>query len=168
MLGALKFAAGGSTFTVMKHLAEAVIMSRLTYGIQLWGAGSTKTVINRIQVVQNLAMCWMTGKHKLTSTKELLTKMNWLSVNQLIFYHSFLMMFKVRNKQSPKFNYKQLNYTNNRARIDLTRRRWSKNVQVIYEKVDHGIRNERKISVFKKRIKVWIKKNIGILSDKGY
>ena len=37
----------------------------------------------------------------------------------------------------------------------------------MYEKVDQGIRNERKILVFKKRIKVWIKTNIGILSDKG-
>ena len=150
MLGALKLAAGGSAFTVKKRLAEAVILSRLTYGIQLWGAGSTMTVINRIQVVQNLAMCWVTGSHKLTSTKDLLTKMNWLSVNQLIFYHSFLLMYKVMKKQSPKFNFKQLNGNNTRARIDLTRRRWSKNVQTVYDKVDQGIKNERKISVFKR------------------
>ena len=70
-------------------------------------------------------------------------------------------------KQSPKFNFKQLNGNNTRARIDLTRRRWSKNVQTVYDKVDQGIKNERKISVFKRRIKVWIKNNIGILSEKG-
>ena len=77
------------------------------------------------------------------------------------------MMFKVQNRQSPTFNYKQLNCINNSARIDLTRRRWSKNVQDVYNKVDQGIKNERKISVFKRRIKVWIKNNIGILSEKG-
>ena len=78
------------------------------------------------------------------------------------------MTFKVRDKRSPKFNFKQLNNgTNKRARIDLTRRRWSKSMQVMYEKVDIGIRSERKISVFKKGIKTWIKKNISILSDKG-
>ena len=78
MLGALKFAAGGSNFTVKKRLVEAVIMSRLTYGIQLWGTGSAMSVLKRIQVVQNLAMCWVTGKHRLTSTKELLSRLNWL------------------------------------------------------------------------------------------
>ena len=77
------------------------------------------------------------------------------------------MLFKVCDKRSPKFIFKQLNNgTNNRARIDLTRRRWSKCMQVMYEKVDIGIRSERKILVFKKRIKTWIKKNISILSDK--
>ena len=50
MLGALKFAAGGSALEIKKRLAEAVIMSRLTYGTQLWGAGSAMTVIRRVQL----------------------------------------------------------------------------------------------------------------------
>ena len=78
MLGALKFAANGSSFKIKKRLAEAVIMSRITYGIQLWGPGSTKTVIKRIKVVQNLAMCWATNSHRLTKTSSLLIKLNWL------------------------------------------------------------------------------------------
>ena len=48
IIGALKFIAGGSSFKVKKRLAEAVIMARITYGIQLWGAVSAKSVIKRI------------------------------------------------------------------------------------------------------------------------
>ena len=102
MLGALQFAAGGSSFEVKKRLAEAVIMSRLTYGIQLWGAGSAKTLIRRVQTVQNLAMCWVSNSHRLTCTKTLLGQLDWLSVNQLIYYHSFLMMYKIKKKLAPK------------------------------------------------------------------
>ena len=47
-IGALKFAVGGSSMAIKKRLAEARIMSRIVYGIQLWGAGSTDTVIRRI------------------------------------------------------------------------------------------------------------------------
>ena len=129
-------------------------MSRLVYGIQLWGAGSTKSVIRRIQVVQNLAMCWVTNSHRLTSTTGMLTKLNWLLVNQLIYYHSFLLQYKVRKKSSPRYNLNQLsNGLNQRGRIDLTKQRWSKNIQDLYYTVDINIWNEDKISVFKQSIK---------------
>ena len=57
------------------------------------------------------------------------------------------------------------NGLNNRGRIDLTKRRWSINIQNIYNSVEVNIQNETKISVFKRRIKLWIKRNIDIFSD---
>ena len=119
-------------------------------------------------MVQNLAMCWVTNSHRLTSTKEMLSKLNWLSVNQLIYYHSFLLQYKVQKKSLPKHNLNQLNNSiNYRGRIDLTKRRWSRNIQDIYLTVDPNIRNEDRILVFKKRIKSWIRRNINIFSDNG-
>ena len=58
-IGALKFAAGGSNSTIKKRLADAVIMSRLIYGIQIWGAGSSDSTIRKVQTVQNLTMSWI-------------------------------------------------------------------------------------------------------------
>ena len=163
MLGALKYAAGGSSFSVKKRLAEAIIMSRIVYGIQLWGSGSAKTVIRRVQSVQNLVMCWVTSSHRLTSTKTLLGKLNWLSVNQLIFYHGFLLQYKVMRNKAPKMNFKQLNIgAEKMGRMDLTKNRWSNNIQMVYNSVSPDIRNELKISVFKKRIKSWIRVNIDV------
>ena len=149
-----------------KRLAEACIMSRITYGIQLWGPGSTPSVVRRIQVVQNLAMCWATNLNKFTRTKNLLTKLNWLSIHQLIYYHSFLIIYKITSKKTPRRNFRHLeNGPIFPGRIDLTKRRLSKTVLSIYKNVDPAIRNGEKISVFKKRIKIWIKKNIRIHSD---
>ena len=159
MLGALKFAAGGSHLHIKKRLVEAVIMSRIMYGIQFWGSGSSKTVVRRIQSVQNLAMCWITNSHRLTSTRKMLSQLNWLSVNQLVIYHRFLMIYKIRKKGLPKLNWKQLeNGLNTRDRIDLTKRRWPIRIQELYNTVDVSVWNETKISAFKRWIKIWIKK----------
>ena len=98
MLSALKFSAGGSKLSIKKRLVDAVMMSRIAYGIQLWGAGSSKSVVRIIQGVQNLSMCWITGSHRLTSTRAMLAILDWLSINQLIMYHGFLFIYKIRRK----------------------------------------------------------------------
>ena len=38
-----------------------------------------------------------------TSTELLLRQMGWLSVNQLIFYHSVLLVYKVKMSQRPRY-----------------------------------------------------------------
>ena len=166
MLGALKFAAGGSSFSVKKRLAEAIIMSRIVYGIQLWGSGSAKSVIRRVQSVQNLAMCWVTSSHRLTSTKTLLRRLNSLWVNQLIYFHGFLLLYKVKAKKVPKMNLNQLlKGSQKMGRMDLTKKRWSNNIQNVFNTVSPEIRNEVKISVFKRRIKSWIRVNIDVFGE---
>ena len=84
-------------------------------------------------------------------------------------YHGFLLIYKVRKKGSPKRNLIQLdNGLNRRGRIDLTKRRWSMKIQEVYNSVDINVWNETKISVFKRRIKLWIKRNIDIFSDEDF
>ena len=151
---------------IYPYLAEATIMSRIIYAIQLWGSGVTSSVIRQVQSVQNLAMVWITGKHRRTSTKELLKTVGWLSVQQLVYYHGFLTMYKVRNKGAPYYNLCHLNTRgNNKGRIALTRRRWSGLIQDMYLSMEPSIKNEPKISVFKRKIKQWIKNNIGIFNS---
>ena len=48
------------------------------------------------------------------------------------------------------------------GRMDLTKKRWSNNIQNVFNTVSPEIRNEVKISVFKRRIKSWIRVNIDI------
>ena len=52
-------------------------------------------------LLPNLVMSWVAGVLCLTSTKSLLRTLNWLSINQFIYYHSFLMIYKVNTKQTP-------------------------------------------------------------------
>ena len=55
-------------------------MSRLSYGLPLWGLGARTSVLKRVQTVQNQAACWILEKHRLTKTKDLLKEIGWLSM----------------------------------------------------------------------------------------
>ena len=141
------------------------MMSRLIYAIQIWGAGSSDSTLRKVQTVQNLTMSWISGLPRRTRTIDLLKKVKWLSINQLVYYHGFLSMYKIQKNGGPPYNLKHLNAGNHRrGRIDLTKRRWSSKIQRTYNTLELEIRNESKISVFKKKIKNWIINNIGVFN----
>ena len=71
-------------------------MSRLTYGIQIWGLSINKTPMKKIQRVQNLVMCWVLSRPFWTKITGLLDEMNWLSMFQLSCYHSLLLLWKLK------------------------------------------------------------------------
>ena len=136
------------------------------YGIQLWGAGSSNTIIRRVQSVQNLTMAWILNLPRQTRTIDLLKNVGWLSINQLIYYHGFLTIYKVKKNKSPLLNLTHLSTgLTRRGRIDLTKRRWSSRIQNTYNSLEPNIPNEAKISIFKKKIKSWIKNNIGVFNS---
>ena len=75
-------------------------------------------------------------------------------------------MYKIKKNRVPLYNFRQLEASlTNRGRIGLTRKRWSSAIQLLYNNLEPMIRNEQKISVFKKKIKAWIKSNIGIFNN---
>ena len=98
-------------------------MSRLTYGIQIWGINATKSTLQKVQTVQNLAMKWITGIKWGISTKQLLDKVNWLSIYQLAIYHSVLLLWKIKKYEEPSRTIEILQKSEkSKPRIDLTSR----------------------------------------------
>lgn len=70
-------------------------MSRLLYGIQIWGLSASNSQLERIQVGKNLAIRWMTNKNKYTNLTDLLLEADMLSINQLAMYHLILTFWKI-------------------------------------------------------------------------
>ena len=88
-------------------------------------------------------------------------ELNWLSINQLAFYHSALSIWKIERMGEPKRNYNSIIRGNERnGRIDLTDRIWSIRAQEIYRRMNSSVTGAGKVSQFKKRLKVWIRSNI--------
>ena len=77
-------------------------MSKLSYLIQLWG-GAAEYQLQSLQVVQNRAARAVTGQSWYTPTRLLLSKCNWLSVRQLIFYQTVLTTHKILAFQTPVY-----------------------------------------------------------------
>ena len=120
-------------------------MSRLTYGIAIWGLSAAKTTLNKVQMVQNLTMRWVTGINMGLSTKQLLDKMGWLSMYQLAIYHSVLLIWKIKNKMEPKRTTQILQTSlYSKPRIDLTSRIWSKIASKYFNKLDPNVKKLKK------------------------
>ena len=67
-------------------------MSVIVYMVAIWG-GTEKYVIRAVQVMQNRAARCITKLGWYTPTKTLLETCNWLSINQLVFYHTALQVW---------------------------------------------------------------------------
>ena len=89
-------------------VANGIVMSKLMYLITLWG-GAQQYLLGALQVQQLTAArvvcgfgCWGWSK------KRLLDKVGWLSVRQLIFFHTVLQAYKILNTGVPKAIYNSL------------------------------------------------------------
>ena len=116
-------------------------MSKLSYVIALWG-GCEVGLRKALQVWQNKVAQVVTRKDWTTSKRVLLQQCGWLSVNQLIFYNSVLLVFKVRQNKSPRYIYMMHNnwtypYTTRQAANDLIRVGVRPRLEVVKERLAH-------------------------------
>ena len=88
-LNALQKVSIHATFKTRLSAANGVFMSVLAYLIPLWG-GCEGYLVRAMQVLQNRAARQVTKLNWFTPTRKLLNQCNWLSISQLIFYHSAL------------------------------------------------------------------------------
>ena len=101
-LGALKKIGKVASFETRKMLANGIFMSKLTYLIPLWG-GCGVILRKCLQVVQNKVARVVTKLDWSTPPQKLLHQIGWLSVNQLMYYHSVLQVFNVKQHQTPRY-----------------------------------------------------------------
>ena len=101
-LGAIEKIKNLATFKNRKMVAEGIFMRKLSYLIALWG-GCGAVLKKSLQIIQNKVARAVTRLNWSTPAGELLHQCGWLSVNQLIFYHSVLLVFKVKLGQTPRY-----------------------------------------------------------------
>ena len=109
--------------------------------------------------MQNLAASWVSGLPRWTRTRDLLAGLGWLSIYQLSLYHSLLLIWKARHFGEPVRNVRMLD-ARNEGRIELTRRTLTVSADKLYWKLPINIRSLKKISLYKKSLKSWIKLNV--------
>ena len=106
-LNALKIVTKSASFKVRLMVANGIFMSKLIFQIALWG-GAEENLLNSVQKVQNKAARLVTNRSKYTPVKELLNQCGWLSVRQLVFFHSSVLIHKTMEVTYPKYIYSKL------------------------------------------------------------
>ena len=92
-----------ASFKTRKMIANGIFMSRLVYLIQVWGFGCTDYLTKSLQILQNRAARSVTGLDLFTPVKKLLQQCGWLSINQLVYYHTLVLVFRVKSERKPQY-----------------------------------------------------------------
>ena len=167
-----------ASFTTRLMVANGIVISKLCYLIQLWG-GCEGYLLHALQVVQNRAARVVTGCSWFTPTRKLLASCNWLSVKQLVEFQTLAMTHKIIMSDSPYYLSKRFStdytYKTRQATTGSIRRLSTPNNPHIfsYSSFTHRatrgsnnlppqIRSAQTMSLFKSKLKKWVKANIPI------
>ena len=74
----------------------------MVYCLPLFG-GCDKSEIKDLQVLQNKAAQIVMHAPPRSKRSDLYDKLEWLTVNQLIVYHTLITIFKIRQNKEPEF-----------------------------------------------------------------
>ena len=124
-INGLKKISKNATFNTRLMVANGAVMSRLVYMISVWG-GAQKYLLRALQVQQLNAARTVCGfLSRFWSKRKLLSRVGWLSVRQLIFFHTVLQAHKIITSGKPagilesistQHPYRTRNATNGRIR----------------------------------------------------
>ena len=175
-IGALKTIGRVANFKTRKMIADGIVMSRLIYLIELWG-GTSEYLLGSLQKAQNRAARVVTKLDWYTPAAELLKQCGWLSVHQLVVYHSVVMVYKVIQNESPKYLYSMFSTQYNRKtkqaqsatikhdrklRLGLTGSSFRWRAAKSFDELPLEIRSLKTLKAFKKAARKWIKSNTSL------
>ena len=127
----------------------------------LWG-GASQTMINRAQIVLNVAARWVTGLGKRTRVKDLMIAAGWLSIMEQIRTTTAISIWKTVHLHKPARMMQKLVCNQDLTlslpppRLISTRSCYKWRAVDLWNSLDPDLRNERSISRFKKRIKLQV------------
>ena len=149
-----------------KSIVQGVFNSVLCYCLPLFG-GCSDSEVRVLQVLQNRPAQMVLGCPPRTSRDLMFSKLGWLTVRQLIGYHTLIVIYRIRQSHQPEQLAAKLTKDNRQGRIML------KNVQlglyrngfiyrgsVLWNKLPENLRNEKKLGPFKRILKSWIEANL--------
>ena len=157
--------------SVRKVIAEGFFNSVLGYCLPLFG-GMDQFLLQELQVMQNRAARVVCSAPPLTRRIELLKKLGWLSVKQLIWYYTLILVFKIRGNKTPEYLAKFLGQESRSGRIRLEKQTLTLSLNSFchrganqWNQLPWDMRCQQKIGTFKKSLKKWIVKNVPPFSD---
>ena len=170
-INGLKKVCVNANFKTRLMVANGLVMSKLSYLIILWG-GAQQYLVRALQVQQLMAARIVCGSSSWRwSRRQLLTKVGWLSVKQLIFYHTVLQAHKTLSTGRPLSMYLSLSVefpretrsaTSGQIRqTDRCTASFAYRATQHYNKVPPDVRSGSLGSV-KSKLKRWIKTNLPI------
>ena len=119
--------------------------------------------VNMLQVQQNRAAQIVLSLPPRTSRKFMFDKLSWLTVKQLIAYHTLIAVYRIRQSKEPEYLAGILGKDNStghiimkNTRLGLYRSSFVFRGSMLWNKLPDNLRKETKIRKFKKELKDWV------------
>ena len=169
-LNALKMISVNATFKTRLMVANSCFMSIITYMIVVWG-GTEKFIVRAVQVMQNKAARCVTKQSWFTPTRTLLLQCNWLSIEQLIVFHTALQVWSIKTNKCPHYLHSKLQPGRTRSaaqgnldipvvQTSVASKSFKVRGPLVWNQIPPEIRSCRSRETFKKKLKEWIRVNI--------
>ena len=147
-------------------VADGLINSVLAYCLPLFG-GCNKNDVRDLQVLQNKAARIVCHAPPLASRRGMFDHLDWLSVRQMINYHTLIAIYRIRSSGEPEYSAKMFNNVNRKGsiivqntRLSLFQSSFRIRVASQWNCLPQNVREAKKISQFKNGLRQWIKKNV--------
>ena len=163
------------SFKNRKQIANGIVLSHITYLVQLYG-GCSDYLLSGLQVLQNRAARIVTRLGWYTPMETLLLQCGWLSIRQMVEYHSLLLLFKTKSCKKPGYIYSKISQRFTRPtrlsttggireirgfKTSLAKKSFlPRAIQMWNEQLPADIRTENSITRFKEKLKKWLRENI--------
>ena len=108
-VNALRLVSNVASFITRKKIADGIFMRKLIYMIQVWG-GCEKYLLQSLQTIQNKAARAVVRLEAGTPTRTILSQCGWLSIRQLVTYHSTVLVHRVKLSRVPQYLYDMYNF----------------------------------------------------------
>ena len=164
----LRFLVPLNTF---KIISQGIFNSVLVYCLPLYG-GCDKSELKSLQVLQNKAAQIVTSSPPRSSRHPMFDQLNWLTVNQLIAYHTALQVYRIRMNDEPEYLAQILKKDNRNSNVIVTntvltlaKRSFTFRGAQLWNSLPNLIRKKSKIGNFKKMLRIWVQENIPRFPD---
>ena len=158
-------------FNVRKVLAEGLFNSVMIYCLPVFG-GTEKGNIRQLQVLQNKVLQIVCHAPPRANRVSLLNKLGWLSVNQIIAYHTLLAIFKMKRVGEPEYLAGLLNRESRNGRIflpnfqiEVAQRSFLYRGSSLWNSLPFSVRKLSRIGHFKRSTREWILANVPRFMD---
>ena len=143
-------------------LANGLLISKVSYMIQLWGAAADSH-IQKVQVVVNKAARLVTGHNKRTSTAKFMSECGWLHVKDMIKYYSLVSLWNIVHRRIPAQLHDKITHddimiiTTTAPRLMIVARGFRHRAIANWNQMSEEIRCQKSLPKFKKSVKQWLK-----------
>ena len=150
-----------------------MVMSYLSYLVPLYG-GCPEYHLNSLQVLQNKAARLVTKANWYTPSATMLQQVGWLTIRQMIVYHSLIMIYQVKQEKKPSYIYDRISTSfnvatrlaenngikeNRKMKTNLGMQSFLSRSINDWNRLPADIRTTSNLIKFKAGVKLWVKQN---------